>query len=225
MPGAARPPERSPRAQLAVPGALAVLDVPAVRRWALLTRSVFAARRVEIDALNVFPVPDGDTGTNLFLTFDGGVERMLAHDPHGAGDLLAAFAKALLWTARGNSGVILSQLARGLAEAAGGLVHGDDLVDRRVEGEVEVGAGVAVGHREDVEGVDLGAPSGEGRPGQQRPVTRIGGSEEVRHAPQGNWRVPPWPGGVLVRWARLGYACPVACLPLRAAEDHLTPHP
>jgi DAK2 domain fusion protein YloV len=101
----------------AVPGALSVLDVRAVRRWALLTRSVFAARRVEIDALNVFPVPDGDTGTNLFLTFDGAVERMLTHDPHGAGDLLAAFAKALLWTARGNSGVILSQLARGLAEA------------------------------------------------------------------------------------------------------------
>ncbi len=45
---------------------------------------------------------------------------MLAHDPHGAGDLLAAFAKALLWTARGNSGVILSQLARGLAEACAG---------------------------------------------------------------------------------------------------------
>ena len=107
MPGAAPTPE----------GALSVLDVPAVRRRALLTRSVFAARRVEIDALNVFPVPDGDTGTNLFLTYDGAVERMLAHDPHGAGDLLAAFAKALLWTARGNSGVILSQLARGLAEA------------------------------------------------------------------------------------------------------------
>jgi DAK2 domain fusion protein YloV len=120
MPGPARLPERSPRAQLLVPGALSVLDVPAVRRWALLTRSVFAARRVEIDALNVFPVPDGDTGTNLFLTFDGGVERMLAHDPHGAGDLLAAFAKALLWTARGNSGVILSQLARGLADACAG---------------------------------------------------------------------------------------------------------
>ncbi len=107
MPGAAPMPE----------GALSALDVPAVRRWALLTRSVFAARRVEIDALNVFPVPDGDTGTNLFLTYDGAVERMLAHDPRGAGDLLAAFAKALLWTARGNSGVILSQLARGLAEA------------------------------------------------------------------------------------------------------------
>ena len=137
MPGAARLPDGSPRALLPVPGALHVLDVPAVRRWALLTRSVFAARRVEIDALNVFPVPDGDTGTNLFLTFDGAVERMLAHDPHDAGDLLSAFAKALLWTARGNSGVILSQLARGLAEAcadaavvdgpllAQGLVHAE----------------------------------------------------------------------------------------------------
>ena len=117
MPGAAPLPDGSPDALLPVPGALSVLDVPAVRRWALLTRSVFASRRVEIDALNVFPGPDGDTGTNLFLTFDGAVERMLTHDPHGAGDLLAAFAKALLWTARGNSGVILSQLARGLAEA------------------------------------------------------------------------------------------------------------
>jgi DAK2 domain fusion protein YloV len=128
MPGAARLPDGAPRALLPVPGALAVLDVPAVRRWALLTRSVFAARRVEIDALNVFPVPDGDTGTNLFLTFDGAVERMLAHDPHGAGDLLAAFAKALLWTARGNSGVILSQLARGLAEACADV----DVVDGRL---------------------------------------------------------------------------------------------
>ena len=81
MPGAARLPDGSPRALLPVPGALHVLDVPAVRRWALLTRSVFAARRVEIDALNVFPVPDGDTGTNLFLTFDGAVERMLAARP------------------------------------------------------------------------------------------------------------------------------------------------
>src|SRR6478609_5873178 len=120
MPGAASLPDGSPRPPLPVPGALSALDVPAVRRWALLTRSVFAARRVEIDALNVFPVPDGDTGTNLFLTYDGAVERMLAHDPRGAGDLLAAFAKALLWTARGNSGVILSQLARGLAEACAG---------------------------------------------------------------------------------------------------------
>ena len=108
MPGAAPTPEE----------ALQLLDVNAVRRWAVLIRSAFAARRTEIDALNVFPVPDGDTGTNLFLTFDGAVERTIATDvSESAGEILSTFASNLLWTARGNSGVILSQLARGLAEA------------------------------------------------------------------------------------------------------------
>ncbi|WP_323096903.1 DAK2 domain-containing protein [Intrasporangium sp. YIM S08009] len=98
-------------------GALTLLDLVAVRRWAVLTRSLYAAQRAEIDALNVFPVPDGDTGTNLYLTFDGAVERTLGGDePESAGALLTTFARHLLWTARGNSGVILSQLARGLAE-------------------------------------------------------------------------------------------------------------
>jgi DAK2 domain fusion protein YloV len=98
-------------------GALTLLDLVAVRRWAVLTRSLYAAQRAEIDALNVFPVPDGDTGTNLYLTFDGAVERTLgAGEPESAGALLTTFARHLLWTARGNSGVILSQLARGLAE-------------------------------------------------------------------------------------------------------------
>jgi DAK2 domain fusion protein YloV len=105
-------------------GALEVLDVNAVRRWAVLIRSVFAARRAEIDALNVFPVPDGDTGTNLYLTFDGAIDRMLGEDADqpldSVADLLKDFAGHLLWTARGNSGVILSQIVRGLAEGVGG---------------------------------------------------------------------------------------------------------
>lgn len=116
MPGAAPPPD----------GPLSLLDLVAVRRWAVLTRSLFAARRAEIDALNVFPVPDGDTGTNLYLTFDGAVERTLATaDVTSAHALLSVFAKHLLWTARGNSGVILSQLARGLAEGCAGSVRID----------------------------------------------------------------------------------------------------
>ena len=122
MPGATPLPE----------GALTLLDLVAVRRWAVLTRSLFAARRAEIDALNVFPVPDGDTGTNLYLTFDGAVERTLAGDqPGSAGALLTSFARHLLWTARGNSGVILSQLARGLAEEcdAAARIDGPMLAD------------------------------------------------------------------------------------------------
>ena len=85
MSGATPPPD----------GPLTSLDLVAVRRWAVLTRSLFAARRVEIDALNVFPVPDGDTGTNLYLTFDGAVERTLAtadvdHRRRAAGGLRQA---------------------------------------------------------------------------------------------------------------------------------------
>ncbi|WP_256792494.1 DAK2 domain-containing protein [Terrabacter sp. Ter38] len=119
MPGAAPPPD----------GPLSLLDLVAVRRWAVLTRSLFAARRAEIDALNVFPVPDGDTGTNLYLTFDGAVERTLATaDVTTADALLAVFARHLLWTARGNSGVILSQLARGLAEGCAGAAEIDGRV-------------------------------------------------------------------------------------------------
>jgi len=119
MPGAAPPPD----------GPLSLLDLVAVRRWAVLTRSLFAARRAEIDALNVFPVPDGDTGTNLYLTFDGAVERTLATaDVTTADALLAVFARHLLWTARGNSGVILSQLARGLAEGCAGAARIDGRV-------------------------------------------------------------------------------------------------
>jgi DAK2 domain fusion protein YloV len=97
--------------------ALGSLDVNDVRRWAVLIRSVFASRRSEIDAMNVFPVPDGDTGTNLYLTVDGAIDRMMQETPaRTAGEAVRHFATSLLWTARGNSGVILSQLARGLAE-------------------------------------------------------------------------------------------------------------
>ena len=94
------------------------------RRWAVVTRAAFAARRAEIDALNVFPVPDGDTGTNLYLTFDGALDAVRTSQEK-AGILgeatlqeeCSALATAMLLTARGNSGVILSQIVRGFAEA------------------------------------------------------------------------------------------------------------
>ncbi len=105
------------------------LDTAAARRWAVVTRAAFAAHRAEIDALNVFPVPDGDTGTNLFLTFDAALdgaraeyeERAQAGRPLDDDDLVTEadlFARALLLTARGNSGVILSQIFRGFADEA-----------------------------------------------------------------------------------------------------------
>ncbi len=106
--------------------ALGFLDVNAVRRWAVLIRSVLAARRAEIDAMNVFPVPDGDTGTNLYLTVDAAIDQMLEIEPaQTAGEVCVHFADCLLRTGRGNSGVILSQLARGLAEVCRDAEHID----------------------------------------------------------------------------------------------------
>jgi DAK2 domain fusion protein YloV len=100
------------------------LDAVAARRWAVTARAALAGRRSEIDALNVFPVPDGDTGTNLYLTFDAALDAARSERearPAGAGDssladAAAALARATLLAARGNSGVILSQMVRGLSE-------------------------------------------------------------------------------------------------------------
>ncbi len=67
----------------------------------------------EIDALNVFPVPDGDTGTNMHLTFASGVKDAKATLSERVEDISKALSKGLLMGARGNSGVILSQIFRG----------------------------------------------------------------------------------------------------------------
>jgi fatty acid kinase len=93
------------------------------RHWALLTRAALAARRTEIDELNVFPVPDGDTGTNLYLTLDGAIDDVVA--THGARGVLGTadlveecrtLRRAILMSARGNSGVIMSQIVGGLCD-------------------------------------------------------------------------------------------------------------
>ena len=93
------------------PDTLAVLDLPTIRRFAEVALEALAAAREEIDALNVYPVPDGDTGTNLFLTFESARDGLLEAEP--ADDLraaLAGFARGALLGARGNSGVIFSQI-------------------------------------------------------------------------------------------------------------------
>ncbi len=120
---------------------LEVLDAAAVRRWGRASLDGLGRAREEIDALNVYPVPDGDTGTNLFLTLESAVEAMghgaprpalayrddafeLSEDPAEAQADLARTAKAMahgaLMGARGNSGVIVSQMLRGMAEVLAG---------------------------------------------------------------------------------------------------------
>ena len=118
---------------------LARLDAPAGWRWLFAVRQALAVHRAEIDALNVFPVPDGDTGTNLYLTWSTALERLLERGVEPADPRLSQATDALvreaLLAARGNSGVILSQFLRGVAEG----IRADREADRLGLG----GAGVA----------------------------------------------------------------------------------
>lgn len=70
-----------------------------------------------INSLNVFPVPDGDTGTNMLLTMQAAMREANANPTSNAGEICAALSHGALLGARGNSGVILSQIMRGLARA------------------------------------------------------------------------------------------------------------
>jgi len=74
--------------------------------------------RDAINSLNVFPVPDGDTGTNMLLTMRSALERCPHTSRSSAGEVLSGLAEGAFWGARGNSGVILSQLFRGLSDAS-----------------------------------------------------------------------------------------------------------
>jgi len=114
---------------------LDALDAGSTRRWALTALADLGQAREEIDALNVYPVPDGDTGTNLYLTVEAAVAAVQAlpggrppgdaRSGAGSGDTRPgedlirtadAFARGALRGARGNSGVILAQLLRGCAD-------------------------------------------------------------------------------------------------------------
>jgi len=70
-----------------------------------------------INALNVFPVPDGDTGTNMLMTMRSAMKEIANYTSHNATDIAERFARGALMGARGNSGVILSQILRGFARA------------------------------------------------------------------------------------------------------------
>jgi DAK2 domain fusion protein YloV len=78
-------------------------------------------RYQEIDALNVFPVPDGDTGTNMNLTFSAGVSDALKVHSEKIYEVAKSLSKGLLMGARGNSGVILSQIFRGFYQSIDNL--------------------------------------------------------------------------------------------------------
>ena len=79
----------------------------------------------EINSLNIFPVPDGDTGTNMSMTISGASEALESIDSQSVSEVASAAASAMLKSARGNSGVILSLLFRGIANG----MKGKDRID------------------------------------------------------------------------------------------------
>ena len=95
------------------------LEAAAVRAWAHAARSALDAARDRIDAVNVFPVADSDTGTNVLLTVIGGRGRGRAGPAgrDGGRRWLARSRRGALLAARGNSGVIVSQYLTGFARA------------------------------------------------------------------------------------------------------------
>jgi uncharacterized protein len=95
------------------------LDGAAVAAWASACVHSLGVLRPAINGINVYPVADSDTGSNLLHTMTGARDALdLVGELPGAGEALAALARGAVGNARGNSGVILSQILRGLAESS-----------------------------------------------------------------------------------------------------------
>jgi DAK2 domain fusion protein YloV len=109
------------------------ITLDGVARFVEIATDALSSAREEIDALNVYPVPDGDTGTNMFLTVSAARDALRearATDPDlSLGDGMAVLARAALMGARGNSGVILSQMLRAYVRHLAGA----EIADRPAE--------------------------------------------------------------------------------------------
>lgn len=97
------------------------IDGLLLRDMVVAGAALLEKNREAVDALNVFPVPDGDTGTNMSLTMQSATREVNAKEYLRADEAAAAIAKGALKGARGNSGVITSQLLRGFSTALKGV--------------------------------------------------------------------------------------------------------
>src|SRR5215470_14169589 len=122
-----------------------VMDGEAVRRWCRLSTDALGGVRAAIDALNVFPVPDSDTGTNLHVTLIAAADAVEAL-PRGApsAEVWQAAARGALLGACGNSGIIVSQLLRGLADVCAPAARCDGAVVARALAHAAASARAAV---------------------------------------------------------------------------------
>ncbi|MEQ0558602.1 DAK2 domain-containing protein [Amycolatopsis sp. NEAU-NG30] len=101
-----------------------VLDAAAVSAWAAGCVHSLASLRPAIDGINVYPVADSDTGSNMLFTMTGAAAELGKSEPGDAAQALKTLARGAVAAAKGNSGVILSQVIRGLADCAEGELDG-----------------------------------------------------------------------------------------------------
>ena len=113
-----------------------------LRSMILTAAKLLEINRVNIDALNVFPVPDGDTGTNMSLTFQSAVKELVNCQSNKIENIAEAVSKGALRGARGNSGVILSQVLRGFCAT---LKQSDEIDTKLFAQALMAGAEVAYG--------------------------------------------------------------------------------
>jgi DAK2 domain fusion protein YloV len=171
--------------------ALETMDGDAVRLWCRLAADALTQTRAAIDNLNVFPVPDADTGTNLQLTLlsaADAAEAVPAGSRHG--DVWQAAAHGALLGACGNSGVIVSEVLRGLAEVCAPAARCDGEVVARALAHAAAAARAAV--RRPAEGTvltvaDAAALAAGGSPGSLTDVVAaaVAGAREALAMTQG----------------------------------------
>jgi DAK2 domain fusion protein YloV len=113
-----------------------VIDGKMFRQMIVTGATILHNNHPEIDALNVFPVPDGDTGTNMSLTFTSGATEVERLQSERVDEIAKTLSKGLLMGARGNSGVILSQIFRGVSKSLKGkeTANANDLADAFMQG-------------------------------------------------------------------------------------------
>ena len=119
-----------------------IINGSTLRTMIITASRLLEINRVNVDALNVFPVPDGDTGTNMSLTIQSAVKELANCRTNKMDDVCEAISKGALRGARGNSGVILSQIIRGICT----VLKKDEEVDTKTFAKALVsGAEVAYG--------------------------------------------------------------------------------
>jgi len=110
---------------MTAPRLIQALSGPALRDMFAAATTWLDQNKDQVNAINVFPVPDGDTGTNMTLTMRSTIEEAGRCEDESAGGMMAAMSHGALMGARGNSGVILSQILRGVARSMEGSADVD----------------------------------------------------------------------------------------------------